>query len=308
MRLLLLLALAPLATGDVLPPRPAVRLDAAPRPHELRPARGAAPILLAAKKKPAAAGHSDMAAAGSIAGIALACEIFQYINTGLFFFTLQRLTGATSVPQLAEIVVEKFEKLGWVAFPVYASLIVLLQGLPLMSALVFIVVAGMIFGPVPGTALCSISLSLAATFCIVLARFVAPRIGVTLEGISPRAAAVDRALAAGPASTPLLLITLLRLSPVLPFTFSNYLFGLTSVKIHHVFLGTLVGTLPTQAIYVCAGALGRQALEGGLKVPPALLVGGVVATVLAVWIVGRVAQEALKGLNVDGVDALVGSA
>ena len=69
-----------------------------------------------------------------------------------------------------------------------------------------------------------------------------------------------------------------------------------------------VGTLPTQAIYVCAGALGRQALEGGLKVPPALLVGGVVATVLAVWIVGRVAQEALKGLNVDGVDALVGSA
>ena len=94
MRLLLLLALAPLATGDVLPPRPAVRLDAAPRPHELRPVRGAAPVLLAAKKKPAAAGHSDMAAAGSIAGIALACEIFQYINTGLFFFTLQRLTGA----------------------------------------------------------------------------------------------------------------------------------------------------------------------------------------------------------------------
>ena len=178
----------------MLPPRPAVRLDAAPRPHELRPARGAAPVLLAAKKKPAAAGHSDMAAAGSIAGIALACEIFQYINTGLFFFTLQRLTGATSVPQLAEIVVEKFEKLGWVAFPVYASLIVLLQGLPLMSALVFIVVAGMIFGPVPGTALCSISLSLAATFCTAARRAAHRR---HARGISPRPPP-PTALVAGP--------------------------------------------------------------------------------------------------------------
>merc|ERR1740130_1783662 len=89
---------------------------------------------------------------------------------------------------------------------------------------------------------------------------------------------VAGAIAAGPARTSLLLVLLLRLSPVMPFTFSNYLFGLTSTRLWVVFLGTLLGTLPSQTVYVSAGALGRQALQGGLRMPPAVLAVGTLAT------------------------------
>ena len=58
---------------------------------------------------------------------------------------------------------------------------------------------------------------------------------------------MDRGLAERPPQTTLLLVTLLRLSPVVPFTFSNYLFGLTSVSPLLLGTGTLLGTLPTQA-------------------------------------------------------------
>eukprot|EP00966_Prymnesium_polylepis_P143973 3323773-Prymnesium_polylepis.1 len=40
----------------------------------------------------------------------------------------------------------------------------------------------------------------------------------------------------------------------MPFTFSNYLTGLTSLSPLIVFVGTLLGTLPTQLVYVTAGA------------------------------------------------------
>lgn len=56
--------------------------------------------------------------------------------------------------------------------------------------------------------------------------------------------------------TKLLLMTLLRLSPVMPFTFSNYLTGLSSISPVVIFLGTLLGTLPTQLVYVTAGTMG----------------------------------------------------
>merc|ERR1712146_146520 len=100
-----------------------------------------------------------------------------------------------------------------------------------MSAILFIVLAGTVFGAVRGTCMVSLSLSTAA--------------------------AVDAAIASGPLRNSLLLVTLLRLSPVLPFTFSNYLAGLTSLPLGIVFLGTLLGTLPTQLVYVSAGAIGK---------------------------------------------------
>jgi len=98
----------------------------------------------------------------------------------------------------------------------------------------------------------------------------------------------------------LLLVTLLRLSPVVPFTFSNYLFGLSSIDLAVLGIGTLVGTLPSQAAYVAAGSLGQKALSGQLQLPPILLVCGVAATILAMVLVGRVAKQTLSNLHSGG--------
>ena len=86
---------------------------------------------------------------------------------------------------------------------------------------------------------------------------------------------------------------------MLPFTFSNYLAGLTSIPIPTFFLGTLLGTLPTQAVYVAAGSLGRRALQGGVKLPWPVVALGVAATVLAIVFIGHVATATLKGMDLE---------
>ena len=201
-------------------------------------------------------------AAGGLAGVALASEAIPYANTAILLFSLRQLTETRSMVDLLELLISSFSRLGWAVYPVFAGLLVLLQVVPLFSALVLIVVAGALFGPFWGTLLVSVSLSMAATICALIGRIVSERTGFGLADLSEQAASVDAAIAAGPAQTSLLLVLLLRLSPVMPFTFSNYLFGLTSARLWVIFLGTLIGTLPTQAVYVSAGALGRQALQG----------------------------------------------
>ena len=84
-----------------------------------------------------------------------------------------------------------------------------------------------------------------------------------------------------------------------PFTFSNYLAGLTSIPIPLFFLGTLLGTLPTQAVYVGAGAIGRKALQGGVQLPKSVIALGVLATALAIIMVGRIATQVLQSMDLE---------
>jgi len=74
---------------------------------------------------------------------------------------------------------------------------------------------------------------------------------------------------------------------------------LTSVSLFTLGLATLLGTLPSQAAYVAAGALGQKALSGQLSVPPAVLIAGTLATVAAVVLVGKVAQQTLANMEFD---------
>lgn len=49
-------------------------------------------------------------------------------------------------------------------------------------------------------------------------------------------------------------VTLLRLSPLLPLALSNYLYGLTSVDLPSYVAGSWLGMLPGTIAYVTAGA------------------------------------------------------
>lgn len=50
------------------------------------------------------------------------------------------------------------------------------------------------------------------------------------------------------------MVTLLRLSPLLPLALSNYLYGLTSVDLPSYVAGSWLGMLPGTIAYVTAGA------------------------------------------------------
>ena len=63
--------------------------------------------------------------------------------------------------------------------------------------------------------------------------------------------AIDRAIG----RNSLKIVTLLRLSPLLPLALSNYLYGLTSVDLGSYVLGSWAGMLPGTIAYVAAGQL-----------------------------------------------------
>ena len=62
-------------------------------------------------------------------------------------------------------------------------------------------------------------------------------------------------------------VVLLRLSPLFPLAASNYLYGLTSVKLPDYALGSWLGMLPGTLTYVIAGKLSRMAISDGGKAP-----------------------------------------
>ena len=48
-----------------------------------------------------------------------------------------------------------------------------------------------------------------------------------------------------------------------------------------------------------AGALGRQALQGGVQLPSWVIALGVLATGAAIVLIGHVAQQTLQGMDLD---------
>ena len=93
---------------------------------------------------------------------------------------------------------------------------------------------------------------------------------------------------------------LLRLSPVMPFNFLNYALGLTTISVWDFVLAR-VGTIPGALRVRLAGQSRRgSARAGGQAEAPrnasyyAMLVGGLVATVAATFLVTRTARRALR--------------
>jgi uncharacterized membrane protein YdjX (TVP38/TMEM64 family) len=119
--------------------------------------------------------------------------------------------------------------------------------------------AGAIFGPAQGTAMVSVSATAAATISFLIARYALREKVTELARKYPKFAAVDDAIG----EDSFKVVALLRLSPLLPFALSNYLYGLTSVKTKPYVLASWLGMLPGTFAYVSAGAVGRTLIEAG---------------------------------------------
>lgn len=94
-------------------------------------------------------------------------------------------------------------------------------------------------------------------------------------------------------------VTLLRLSPLLPLAASNYLYGLTSVSLPAYFFGSWIGTLPGTIAYVSAGHVGKVAFLDGGNLPLqwwqiAIALG---LSALAVTYIGTLAKNALAEID-----------
>lgn len=184
----------------------------------------------------------------------------------------------------------------------YALFVLVYAGLEVLAipAIPLTMSAGLLFGSVTGTIIVSISGTLAASIAFLIARYFArERILKLVEG-NPKFLAIDKAIG----ENGFRVVTLLRLSPLLPFSIGNYLYGLTSVKFVPYVLGSWLGMLPGSWAYVSAGAFGRAiiqeesvvGLHGGNG--QLLTLGlGLLATALAASYVTKLAKDAMKDIE-----------
>lgn len=184
----------------------------------------------------------------------------------------------------------------------YALFVAVYAGLEILAipAIPLTMSAGLLFGNVTGTIIVSISGTIAATVAFLVARYFArERIMKLVEG-NKKFVAIDKAIG----ENGFRVVTLLRLSPLLPFSLGNYLYGLTSVKLVPYVLGSWLGMLPGTWAYVSAGAFGRafiqEEAEGGLQGgnEQLLTLGlGLLATAIAATYVTRLAKDATKDIE-----------
>jgi len=156
--------------------------------------------------------------------------------------------------------------------------------------------AGAIFGLVWGALYVFVAATLGASLAFLVSRHLArAAIEKKIAG-SVRFAAIDRAVGAQGRK----LVFLLRLSPIFPFNLLNYALGLTKVSFTDYAVAS-VGMIPGTILYVYYGKLAGDvaALAGGAVVQKgagyyAVLVLGLLATVVVTTLVTRTAQKALK--------------
>ncbi|MCZ6602372.1 MAG: TVP38/TMEM64 family protein [Planctomycetota bacterium] len=180
----------------------------------------------------------------------------------------------------------------------YATLtVVMVPGSPLTIS------AGPLFGILQGTLYAFLGATAGACSAFLVARYVARgAIERRLEG-NAKFMSIDRAIR----SRGFFLVLLLRLSPVFPFNLINVGLGLTKVRFHHFALAS-IGMLPGTLLYVYIGyaagdiatALSGQSERQKTIFDYALLIMGLVATLVVTTWVTRLARNALKEATGDG--------
>src|SRR5438874_8226622 len=117
--------------------------------------------------------------------------------------------------------------------------------------------AGFAFGLWKGFLAISAGSTLGAALAFLVARFIARDKVEAIAERNDKFRNVDSAIGKQGAK----LIFLLRLSPVIPFNLSNYLYGLTGVKFWPYVLASWIGMMPGTFRYVYIGTAGKAAVS-----------------------------------------------
>jgi len=187
--------------------------------------------------------------------------------------------------------------LGAAAFiPLYALWVTLL--LPGVWASML---AGALYGTVLGSGLVFVGASLGAIAAFLLGRHWLRDWARRRLASVPQLLAIEQAVS----REGLKLVLLTRLSPAFPFSLLNLAYGLSEVRLRDYTIG-LIAILPGTVLFCSLGALAGdvarfgEVLSGEADLGTwTLRVMGLVATVASVWLVGRAAQQVLKGVEPD---------
>lgn len=184
------------------------------------------------------------------------------------------------------------------AGPLYFGVAYFLAEILAIPATPLTMSAGFLFGVGPGTITVLIAATFAASFGFVVGKTV---LRGTVEKIledNPKFAKLDKAV--GEEGFPLLL--LVRLTPLFPFSLSNYVYGASSIKFPDYFFGTLLGFAPGTLAYVYTGQVGQTLFTGEGSQPWYVYVGGLAVLTGFLKLVTDAATKIVSALDEDEED------
>ena len=174
------------------------------------------------------------------------------------------------------------------ALSMYLLTLLLLPIIPL------IVACGWLYG-VPGAALSLLAAVASAATSFSIARALVGREAAQALLERPRV----RSLAELAAEGGIVTVVLVRLSPLLPFTPSNAVMGLTPMRLRDLVLGTALGMAPGMLLYSWAGSLlpSAEAIEQGASLHAGVVWIMLGAAMLAAAVLGAAAARRLRRLR-----------
>lgn len=219
--------------------------------------------------------------------------IFKWTLAGLLIITLSVLAAFLPVKIWLRAFIEWVEHLGpWgvvIFIGAYALATVLF-----LPGWIFTVSAGLIYGIVGGTLIALTGAVIGASLSFLIARYLLRRNIEDFSNRNPRFKAIDQAIG----QQGWKIIGLLRLSPLIPFNLSNYLYGITSIRFGAYVIVSAICMIPGTLLYAYLGAIGKASVSGGASQRSpwqyVLLAVGLVATILVTILVSRIARNALK--------------
>lgn len=222
--------------------------------------------------------------------------LIKAVSIALIVASLLVIVRALPVDQAIDAVKSRAESLGfWGPFALGAAYVIAALAFVPGSALTL--AAGAIFGLLWGTITVSVASTTAAALAFLIARYIAREKVARQAQKFPKFQAIDRAIGEGGWK----IIAMLRLSPAVPFSLGNYLFGLTAVRFWHYVFASWLFMLPGTFMYVYLGHVGSEGLRSAagtvrVRTPGewALLAVGLIATIAVTIYVTRLARRALR--------------
>jgi uncharacterized membrane protein YdjX (TVP38/TMEM64 family) len=183
------------------------------------------------------------------------------------------------------------------------GLVYVIAAVLFVPGLVLTLGAGFAFGLLRGVIVVSLASTVAAALAFLIARHLARDRIEKLARKNEKFEAIDRAIG----QKGWKIVALLRLSPLVPFSLSNYLYGLTAVKFVPYVLASWIAMLPATVLYVYLAAAGKAAAaaavggaEKATRSPWEYVLFGVglAATAAVTVLITRVARRELEKTRV----------
>jgi uncharacterized membrane protein YdjX (TVP38/TMEM64 family) len=224
-------------------------------------------------------------------------QILATVITITFPFLVIALLPVGRLVTKLDALLDRTGAFGMVVFVVLYVVDAVLLG----PAWLFALVAGLAFGLVRGGLLVWASATIGAAAAFLIARYFARHRIEKIARNNEKYEAVDRAIQRHGWKV----VLLLRLSPLLPYTLSSYIYGLSAVDFWHYLIATAVGILPMVAVYVSIGAAGREAAlaaaaGGHHSMTEWIVLGvGLIFTIVAGFLIARAAKRELAALRAE---------